>query len=184
TYTMQYDALNRVTVAKDMWGSTLTFSYDAVSHRTKVQDSSNGVLTSLYDAAGNLTGLQFGGTSQTPLRVDLTYDGDNQISTEIRYSDLAGTTKVATSTFSYDAVERITSITHQNSGGTSLASFSYLYDAAGNVTSATNNSILSTYTYEATNQLTGDGATTVTYDATGNRNNGSYVVGTENEMSS
>src|SRR5262245_17825113 len=63
-YTMSYDALNRVTVANEPFGKTLTFSYDAAGHRTKVEDSLGGVTTSLYDGAGRLTSQQLGGTGQ------------------------------------------------------------------------------------------------------------------------
>src|SRR5262249_22570328 len=71
-YTMAYDAMNRVTGVQDMWGDTLTFTYDLVGNRTKVQDSKGGVTTSVYDAANNLVTQMFGGSGQTPLRIDQT----------------------------------------------------------------------------------------------------------------
>src|SRR5262249_12832530 len=80
-WTMSYDALNRVTVAKDMWGDTLTFTYDAVGNRTKVEDSKGGTTTSVYDAANNLVSRLYDGSgTTTALRVDLGYDADNQLS--------------------------------------------------------------------------------------------------------
>lgn len=36
---------------------------------------------------------EFGGTSQTPLRMDLTYTADHQLDTATRYLDLAGATR-------------------------------------------------------------------------------------------
>src|SRR5262249_8605676 len=101
TYTMSYDALNRVTGVNDVWGNTLTFSYDGVGNRTKVQDSLNGVTTSVYDGANNLVTRLYGGSGQTPLRLDFTYNADNMVASATRYSDLAGTTTVAYSTYTY-----------------------------------------------------------------------------------
>src|SRR5262249_13825028 len=72
-YTMTYDALNRVPVTQEPFSATLTATYDAVGNRTQLQDSFGGVLTSIYDAADRLTSRQFGGSGQTPLRIDLTY---------------------------------------------------------------------------------------------------------------
>src|SRR5262249_16887542 len=95
TYTMSHDALNRVTRDRDMFNNTMTFSYDAVGNRTKVQDSKSGVTTSVYDAADNLVTQLYGGSGQTPLRVDMTYNGDNMLASETRYSDLTATTKVS-----------------------------------------------------------------------------------------
>src|SRR4029077_13631037 len=110
TYTLTYDALHRATVVKDMWGGTLTFTYDAVGNRTKVQDSKSGVTTSVYDAANNLVSRLYGGPSQTPLRIDLSYNVLNQIQYDKRYSDLTATTKVAYATYVYDPVARLTNL--------------------------------------------------------------------------
>jgi hypothetical protein len=60
TYTLTYDALNRVTVVKGMWGK-----YDAA----------NNLVTRLYSASG-----------ANPLRIDLTYNAVNQIETEKPYA--------------------------------------------------------------------------------------------------
>jgi YD repeat-containing protein len=76
SYTMAYDALNRLMSDKEPFGQVLTFTYDPVGNRTLVQDSQGGTLTSVYDAANRLTSRQFGGVGQTPLRMDLTYTGD------------------------------------------------------------------------------------------------------------
>ena len=76
----------------------LTFSYDAVNNRTLVQDSLGGVLTSVFDSLNRLSSRQFGGTSQTPLRMDLTYTAQDYVATQTRYSDLAGTNKIGSTT--------------------------------------------------------------------------------------
>jgi hypothetical protein len=61
----------------------------------------------VFDSANNLVTQLFGGTSQTPMRVDLTYNPDNQIASLTRYSNLAGTTNVAFTSFAYDATCRL-----------------------------------------------------------------------------
>ena len=169
TYTMQYDAMNRVTVVQDLWAQRLTFTYDAVGNRTKVQDSLSGTTTSVYDAANNLVTRLYGGPSQTPLRVDLTYNADNQVETVKRYSDLTATTLVAYSTYTYDVVNRISNLQHRKgSDNSNLANYTYTYDAGSRVTTEVRNGTTVTYTYDTADQLTADGTNTFTYDATGN----------------
>jgi YD repeat-containing protein len=134
TFTLQYDALNRVTGVQDIWTQRLTFAYDGVGNRTRVQDSLSGTTTSVYDAANNLVTQLFGGPSQTAMRVDLTYNGDNQIAALTRYSDLAATTNVAYSTYTYDVVSRLTNLqTRKGSDNSNILNLTYTYDPASNV---------------------------------------------------
>jgi RHS repeat-associated protein len=181
TYTMSYDALNRTTVVNEPFNLTLTFSYDAVGNRTLVQDSQGGMMTSVYDGANELTSRQFSGNGAT-FSFGLTYTGTHQLSTIMRYNNVMGTGNIASSTFLYDAADRVTSIQHQNAGGTSLASFLYSYDTGGRLTTTTDNGTLKTYTYDVTNQLTGDGTNTFTFDGAGNRTNTGYSTGTGNQL--
>ena len=73
TYTMTYDALDRVISTEDPFGLTLTYTYDADGNRIETQDSLGGVTTYIYDADNELTSEQFGGTGQiaAPDRHDL-----------------------------------------------------------------------------------------------------------------
>ena len=77
-----------------------------------------------------------------------------------RYSNLAETTVVAATSYTYDAANQMTGITDKNSGGTTLVSYGYTYDAAGRVTqeartwdSGSSTDTL-TYGYTNNNQLT------------------------------
>jgi RHS repeat-associated protein len=159
--------------------------YDAAGHRTKVQDNFNGVTSNVYDANGNLTQQEFGGTGQTPMRIDQSYNANNQLNDVTRYSDLAGTTKVATTSHVYDVAGELTSQMDKTGGGTNIANYTWVYDAAGRLTSETLNSGSPvTYTYDADNQLTGDTVATHTYDAEGNRTGTGYSTGTGNELQS
>jgi YD repeat-containing protein len=109
------------------------------------------VTSSIYDAANNLTSRQFGGSGQTPLRVDLAYTARNQIATMARYSDLAGTQTVGYAAYNYDNAARLTNIQHKTwtygydnlnhmvwakdsatDGGTVTTLATYVYDAFGN----------------------------------------------------
>jgi RHS repeat-associated protein len=182
-YTMTYDALDRTTTVLEPCSQHLTFSYDAVGNRTLVLDSQGGVTTSVYDAANNLTSRQFGGTGQTPLRVDFTYNGVNEAATATRYSNLAGTVTVGSTSFTYDSDERLSNLKHWNAAGTStLANYTYTYDTASNLQTETLNGTTTTYSYDAANQLTSDGTNSFSDDATGNRTNTGYTTGTGNRL--
>ena len=85
--------------------------------------------TYLYDADNELISEQFGGTGQTPLRIDLTYDADGEILTETRYSDLAGTQVVVESSYTYNGDGEVTSLLDRDGGGNTVANFTYTYDA-------------------------------------------------------
>jgi len=182
TYTMTYDSLNRVITTENPFGLTLTYTYDADGNRTQVQDSLGGVTNYVYDADNELLSEQFGGTGQTPLRVDLTYYADGTISTETRYSDLAGTHVVVMSSYSYNNDRQITSILDQDGSSNTVASFTYTYDQAGRVTSENNQGVITNYTYDADNELLSDGTSTYSYDAGGNRAGGGNLVGANNQL--
>jgi RHS repeat-associated protein len=182
TYTLAYDADNRVTAVQGLFGVLLTFSYDAVGNRTLVTDNFGGVTTSLYDAVNNLTSRQFSGTGQSPLRIDQAYDAANQVSGQTRYADLAGTTVVATTSFTYDAAGRLTDEQHKNNSGGNIAHYTYSYDAANHVLSDTTDGAVTSYGYDAAGELTSAGAASYSYDGTGNRTGGSYITTAGNQL--
>jgi RHS repeat-associated protein len=185
TYTMTYDALNRMaTDIEPFVAQPMTFTYDAVGNRTVLKDARSGVTTSIYDAVNRLTSRQFGGTGQTPLRVDFTYTPRNQIATITRFSDLAGTVTVAYSAYSYDNAARLTNLQHQNSTGGILANYTYTFDQASRMTSQTVNGSTTSYSYDAASEVTADGATNYAYDLNGNRTGGSNQTGTANQLTS
>jgi RHS repeat-associated protein len=180
-YTLTYDALDRTSAVQEPFGQALTYQYDAASNRTQVQDSQGGVTTSVYDAADRLTTReQTNGLA--PVRVDYTYTVRDQVAGVTRWADLVQIVKVGSSSYSYDAVGRMTNVRHQNSAGTNLANLTYTYDLDGRVTSEKTNGALKSFTYDATNQLTNDAVKTYTYDATGNRTMTGYQTGTGNQL--
>ncbi len=126
------------------------------------------------------------------MRVDFGYDAANEQTSITWYSNLAGTTTVAASAYSYDNAGRLTSIVNTNASSATLSYYTYTYDNADRVTAQTHWSQVgtitysgtNTYTYDATSQLSGDGTTTYSYDANGNRTMAGYSTGSDNEMSS
>ncbi len=182
TYTNSYDALNRLTAQTDPFGVALTYAYDAADRQTTVQDSLGGTTTSVYDSAGRLMTREFGGPSQTPLRIDPSYDAANRLTGLTRYSNLAGTALVATTSYSYDAASRVTAIVSKDSTPATISYYDYQYDNADRVTVQSGTGATGTYTYDADSQVLGDGTTTYSYDASGNRTMSGYQVGTGNQV--
>jgi YD repeat-containing protein len=184
TYTLSYDADNRVTAVQGLFGVRLTFSYDGVGNRTLVQDNFGGLTTSTYDGANNLVTVQFSGTGQAALRIDQSYDAANQLSGQTRYSDLGGSNAVSTTSFLYDAAGRVTDLWHKLSGGGNLGHYTYSYDAANQVLSDATDGTVTSYGYDAAGELTSAGAANYSYDATGNRTGGSYGTPSDNQLPS
>jgi RHS repeat-associated protein len=171
-YTMTYDDLNRPTGVLEPFSQQLTFSYDEVGNRTKVEDSQGGLRTNTYDSVNRLVTMQFSATSQE-LRVDWTYNAVHQMETAQRYTDTAAATLTGSTSYVYDALDRVTNLEHRDSGASLLANYTFTYDDASRLTSEERDSVLRTYGYDTTNQLVrDDAAATITYDGTGNRTTG------------
>ncbi|WP_164102594.1 RHS repeat-associated core domain-containing protein [Candidatus Laterigemmans baculatus] len=205
TYTFTYDALGRNTsTVHDL--ITLGFdvvideAYDALNRRISLAAEINGTAdlanTYHYDYMNRMTrvtqGSQSGGNAVAEKRVDYTYSTDEvmQYSAVTRYADLAGTQLVATSTYGYDAADRLTSLTHTGPSSATLAGYSWGYDEADRLTEflvAGYSDENVTYTYDDTDQLATadrDGTSndeSYTYDANGNRT-GSYTAGSNNQL--
>lgn len=109
----------------------------------------------VYDELGNITEIQeseiaAGGSTRRP-KVKYTYDKQNQLKTETRYTYSSNTDTTG-----------------------SPVTYSYSYDTAGNILSVTSNSATLTYTYGDSNWrdlLTAVGGTTISYDGSGNPTN-------------
>jgi RHS repeat-associated protein len=194
TLTYTYDALNRVKTDTNVFGQVLTYSYDANDHVTLRTDSLGGTLTSVYDNAGRLTSKQLTstGAAGAAVRVDFGYNNRDEMTSKTWYSNIAGSSVVATSTYAIDDAGRVTSIVDKNSTATTLSYYNYGYDAADRVTTQTYWSKIGTvtysgtlaYSYDPTNQLTSDGTSNYSFDANGNRTMTGYSTGADNRMSS
>ena len=161
---------------------TLTYDYDADGNRTSMDDSLGGLVSYTYNSRNELTNETLSGTGLSAMAVANTYDNAGNMTGQTRYSNLAETTVVAATSYTYDAANQMTGITDKNSGGTTLVSYGYTYDAAGLVSQETRtwdsgaDTDTLDYTYTANDQLTGVTHTdhsfaneSFTYDANGNQ---------------
>ena len=93
-----------------------------------------------------------------------------------RYSDLNGTTEVASSTYTYDDAGRLTNLTHGRDGEV-LSAYDWAYDKANRITQAVSPDGVSDYSYDKSDQLVDadydyQGDENYIYDDNGNRVNG------------
>jgi len=200
TLTFTYDSGgNQITAATSGPGAgqpsvTLTSSYDPQHSLTSLSDnlSSAGITTYTYNSAQLLTNIaaSYGGTAGP--QVAITYDGANRMTAES--GTIGGSNTSVTTSFSYDADDRQTTITdqsvvtHGSSGGsttTPLATYVYSYDNANRATSETDAEGTTSFTYDNANELTGvsgSQSASYTYDLNGNRTGTGYSTGTDNEQ--
>jgi YD repeat-containing protein len=145
-----------------------------------------------YDQLNRLTRLtqaqQTGGNTVAVKCVDLAYNADGQYTSLSRYADTTGTNLVATSTFGYNGVGALTSLSYDK-GGTNFAAYTYGYDHVMRLTSTSSNDGTDAFTYDAASQVTAATHSYQTnesysYDANGNRTNTGYSTGTNNQLSS
>ena len=201
-YGFEFDDLGRaVEVTAEITGLTpivtLAQSFDAAGRRTQAAfaiGASNDLVNSYtFDNLGRMTRVEQSGPQSgnavAPKRVDFAYDAAGQWNTITRYANVAGTQLVASSTYTYDDVSRLTELSHAKSVNT-LASYTWTYDSSGRLTqfnSATDGAV--EYTYDDNGQVTSadyDYQTdeAYSYDANGNRTNTGYSTASDNRLNS
>ena len=194
-YTYTYDLVDRVK-SVDNTGTVgvptvkLAYSYDAVGNLVSTTDTINGTQAGTnaytYDVLNRATRITQSGAGVSSKRIDMSYDAASQMTGLSRYGNLAGTLAVANTSYNFDAVGRLTSLTHKK-GATTIASYGLTYDAANRITQSSGTDGTQDYTYDATNQLTAVDHTTqvdeaYSYDANGNRTNTGYGTGANNRL--
>ena len=187
TYDYTYNAAGQVIAVSEPFGVSLSFGYDQYGNRNLVEDSFDHVERSLYNANGQLLSRTMV-VGSSDLRLEVTYTATGQIATITRYSDLAGTDLVATTTYTYDDNGNVTDITSVNASNAVIDEFDYVYDASGSLSSETDTQggtpVTTAYGYGLTGQLTSAGSANYNYDPNGNPDNTGDTVGTDNEISS
>ncbi|GAA6623079.1 putative Ig domain-containing protein [Scytonema sp. NUACC26] len=192
TYNFVYDSRDRVTQVNST-GITglvpvnLNYTYDGTGNRTSVSDNLGVRVNSTYDVRNLLTSQTWQGTGIDPARVEYSYDSRGDRTQTRRFSDLAGTQLVGSSTFSYDELQRLTSLTHFNGAGSTLANYDYNYNLASILSSETYKAQTTNYTYDGANQLVNADRSVLpdenyTYDANGNRTGSGLIVGANNQI--
>jgi YD repeat-containing protein len=155
-----YDTLNRLVSETDALGHVWSYTYDGANRLSTKTDPKSQVTTLSYNNRGDVSSIDY--PAGTP-DVALTYD---DVRRRTQMVDGTGTT-----TYNYDAVNRLTSVTfprsrtvgytYSNVGNratvTHLGSrtVTYSYDEANNLTSVTDwNSQQTAYAYDNAGRLT------------------------------
>ena len=183
TYEYAGEKISRVIDSK----GTTNYQYDNRDRLLRVDYPSGEFVTYTYDAMGNKTQMA---TAQGT--TDYTYDSLNRLVTVVdstigtttyQYNPVGKVirTNYPNGTYSahrYDALDRITDVSHFDSANVLIAKTEYTVDNNGNRTQESDhNGVVSQYTYDALDQLTGadktisgvSDITSYTYDAVGNR---------------
>jgi RHS repeat-associated protein len=184
TNTYTYDDAGRLRTVQEPYGLALTYSYYADGSLKTVEDNLGGVVTSVYDANGRLQTRELGGAGVTAARFDLHYTDRGQADRLTRYSDLAGTTSVGLTSYTYDDSGLLTGLEHRDGSGATLARSTFLYDLAARITSSADDGVTTTFGYDKSNQLLSAGSSGYGYDAAGNRNTSGYTTGPGNQVTS
>jgi RHS repeat-associated protein len=185
-----YDALNRIKSVVEAYGTsiqrTTTIAYDAAGNTLSVTDPLNHITSYGYDALNRLTSEIDAYTTSIAVTSTFLYDAaDNLQSQTTGISSTASYDHHATTSFGYDALNRVT--TQILGYGTAVAeTVTMLYDAADNLLSETtgisstasyDHHATTSFGYDALNQQTqlveAYGTTlqrtsTTVYDAAGN----------------
>lgn len=196
---MTYDARNRIDTVDNLGsllGGTpgaprvlLDYAYDGVGNVISLVDSIDGSIGAStdyeFDALNRLVRLTQNGQGLSDKRVDFAYNPLGQFAEIRRFSDLAATQLVASSQYSYDALNRLTLLDHRNAASSQLAFYNFEYDDASRITAITDIDGRTAYRYDNRSQLTGAdrsaadsrGDESYAYDANGNRTS-SHLHGT------
>ena len=146
-----YDALNRMNLIEDPAGGFTHLGYDSSDHLTSVVDPRNLTTSYVYRGFGDLIGQASPDTGSTVN----TYDAAGN---ELTSTDARG----AIAAYTYDLLNRVTSVTFANSGVTDQT-ISFTYDAGtngkGRLTSASDANHSMSWNYDALGRVTGKGIT-------------------------
>lgn len=180
----EYDSVNMVTSLTDPKGNKTTFGYDDDQNtlRTKTVYPNGVEMAMQYDDSSRLTEIKATKTSSNEIlnRFAYSYTSPTGADTALRQSvtDEDGNK----TTYSYDGVNRLTGAKTKSSAGQETDSREYSYDATSNLTRKNENGTITSFAYNAANQMcwsfAGEssaactaapaGSTTFAYDGAGN----------------
>ena len=169
TTTRGYDDFNRVTSVSSPQGS-VSYTYDAIGRRKTMTVAGQPTVNYSYDAGDRVTQITQGSST-----VLLGYDADG------RRTSLTLPNNVVAS-YAYDAASELLGITYTQAGSV-IGDLAYTYDSVGHRATVSGSLAhtsppqpIANAVYNADNQLTQWGTTTVIYDANGNvTNDGTHV---------
>ena len=199
--TYEYDSRDRMlsVLSEGINGapvSLVEYTHDDVGNVLTVRDTvdgQQGALTSyVYDPLNRVIEINqsdldpTNGEVVSDKSVVYTYNKIGQYTTLSRYSDLAKVNLVAQTTYGYDSINRLQNINHgTEENSREFGFFDYEFDRGSRISQIKDIHGVTSYTYDATNQLvgadreTGDvrGDESYTYDQNGNRTS-SHLHGT------
>ncbi|MGV3662057.1 MAG: RHS repeat-associated core domain-containing protein [Prosthecobacter sp.] len=165
TVANEYNALGLLVSTLDAEGMTNSFGYDPAGNRTQVTDGKEQVTTFVYDGLKRLVQQSFaspaegaagdtwsyehnaiqkiGQTSPRGIVTEYTYDARDRLLTVS--APAHGTTPALGRAYTYDNAGRLLTVTET---GNAAADVSYVYDAMGRVTSESSRGKTHTYAYD------------------------------------
>ncbi|MDP9409956.1 MAG: hypothetical protein M3P70_05530, partial [Actinomycetota bacterium] len=132
TVSYRYNPVNLVDQLTEPGGSITTFAYDNDDNRTSTTYPNGVVQTAAYDASDRLTNIEGKRGSTVLTRFAYTYALSGK-DTALRRTVKDKSNN--TTTYSYDALDRLTRARTLSSLGLVNSNYQYTYDAAGNRTS-------------------------------------------------
>jgi RHS repeat-associated protein len=163
-FTYAYDPASRISTLINPEGQTTSFAYDANS-RVTANFLANGVNASWsYDSAGQILLLaNVNSTGTTLSNFNYTY---NHVGNRTQVVEVDGSTV----SWSYDPTYQLT---NEQRSGANAYNITYSYDPVGNRLLLESSGAITTYAYNAANELatsqTSAGTTTYTFDGCGNQ---------------
>ncbi len=184
--TFVLDAVGQVVAAIDALGRTTTFEYDSRGNRTRENRPLGRFVVYTYDANSRMSRVTQTGPGVAEKRVDFRYDAVGQYVGIDRFADVAGTTLIGTTQYTFDLGGRPTEVSHVR-GGTTFNAFTSQFDAANQLIQRTSNDGVSNFTFDAQQQLTAadhsfQADEAYNYDETGNRVGGDITIGPSNRL--
>jgi RHS repeat-associated protein len=172
--------------------AVLAYNYDAAGNLLTLSDTIDGQadesITYTLDALNRVIESTLAGAGISPERVDLTYNEVGQFSTIDRLADLAGTDLVVHSAYGYDALNRLSGLTHTH-GANTLAFYDYTYYADGNIQTIVSDDGTASYGYDPNGQLNSVAYSSASipgesyhWDASGNPQGNALIIGPDNEL--
>jgi RHS repeat-associated protein len=141
--------------------NTANYSYDVAAHPTQITLPNGYVESETYDRAGRVTQVKHSTGSTVLAQFDYSYDNAG--------NPTSVTTPTSTTTYGYDARNRLTDVCFQTScPGGSDPFIRLTYDGVGNRLTEARPSGTTSYTYNAGDQMTAAGSTSYSYDDDGN----------------
>jgi len=164
-FTYVYDAADRLTQVTNPQSKTTSRTFDPAGRLTRQVLANGCVVTHGYDAADRKTNVINGGAGGTIINsFTYTYDNaDNKLTASEANGDIT--------TWQYDVSNQLIRETRSGAHGFDAT---HVYDASGNRVLQVDGGTVTTFTFDAANQISsrwqgGVGTTTYGHDAAGNR---------------